>query len=330
MLIHLEQSIKTSLLVLLFITCAGYSSSGNPKIALPLFVNSLNHPEQQFNPSSDTINTQSTEIKTVNQENTFLIPARFSGSIFEFQINEAISYLRFSHFVKDESKKMFFQAWMKEKEVKQLAQNSDSLRKVYAQATSDQKEKIAVLILKDEERSMALNSEIPTLYQTAREQEGRYWQLASPTEKNKFQEKIKLLRDSMTNIRLIEENRNNTKTIADTIVIYKESPTVKEQKPEVISEAVVYKIQIGTYKGKIPDVSNKMIKKLSLLRKVENYTDEKGVKIYTTGSLKTYQEAVTLQSQVKQEGVKTPTIVAYKKGKKIPIEEARKLNGEKL
>lgn len=318
------------MLLLLFITCARYSSSGNPNFSLPLFANSLIQPEQQFNHSSDTITKQSTEVKTLNQENAFLIPARFSGSIFEFQINEAISYLRFNHFIKDESKKMFFQAWMKEKEVKQISSNTDSLRKIYASATSDQKEKIAVLILKDEERSMALNSEIPALYEAAREQEDRYWQLASPTEKNKFQEKIKFLRDSLTTSKLNSETKSKSNVTPDTIVFYTEPAKVKDQKPEVVSEAVVFKIQIGAYKGKIPDVSNKMIKKLSLLRKVENYTDEKGVKIYTTGSLKTYQEAVTLQSQVKQEGVKTPTIVAYKKGKKIPLEEAKKLNGEKL
>lgn len=65
-----------------------------------------------------------------------------------------------------------------------------------------------------------------------------------------------------------------------------------------------------------------------MLRKVENYIDEKGYSIYTTGNLKTYQEAVTLQNQVKQEGVKNPTVTAYFQGKKIPVEEAKKINKE--
>ena len=67
-----------------------------------------------------------------------------------------------------------------------------------------------------------------------------------------------------------------------------------------------------------------MIKKLSVIRKVENYTDEKGVKIFTTGNLKVYQEAVTLQNQVKQEGVKNPVIIAFEKGKKIELNTAKK------
>ena len=36
--------------------------------------------------------------------------------------------------------------------------------------------------------------------------------------------------------------------------------------------------------------------------------DEKGVKIYTTGNLRLYPEAVTMLNQVKQEGIKNAVI----------------------
>jgi hypothetical protein len=147
-------------------------------------------------------------------------------------------------------------------------------------------------------------------------------------EKVRFQEKVKSFRDSMALQKLKEETEKMAKIRTDTILISHESLQRKEVKTETATSTIVYKIQIGTFKGKIPDASNKMIKKLSMLRKVENYTDEKGVKVYTTGNLKTYQEAVTLQAQVKQEGVKNPVLMAFQKGKKITVDEARKLNNE--
>jgi hypothetical protein len=96
----------------------------------------------------------------------------------------------------------------------------------------------------------------------------------------------------------------------------------------VVPTGIIYKIQIGAYKGKIPETSNKLIKKLSIIRKVENFVDEKGFKVYTTGNLRLYPEAETMLSQVKQEGVKNAVITAYQNGKKIPVTEARKLNNE--
>jgi len=123
------------------------------------------------------------------------------------------------------------------------------------------------------------------------------------------------------------ELNNKTQSIPDTLLIVQESTPVKEVKSEAVSD-IIYKIQIAAYKVKLPESANAMIKKLSALRKVENFTDDKGVKIYTTGNLKTYQEAVTLQAQVKQEGVKNPIIIAFQKGKKITVEEAKKVNNE--
>jgi len=79
---------------------------------------------------------------------------------------------------------------------------------------------------------------------------------------------------------------------------------------------------------KYTDSAAKLIKKLSILRKIENYKDEKGFTIYTTGSLNKYAEAVTLQNQVKQEGVKNAIVEAYRNGKKITVADARKLNNE--
>ncbi len=69
--------------------------------------------------------------------------------------------------------------------------------------------------------------------------------------------------------------------------------------------------------------------KISVIRKVENYTDEKGVVVYTTGNLISYEDAVIMQKQVQQEGIKDAIIAAYLNGKRITLEQAKEIEKEK-
>jgi hypothetical protein len=303
MLIYFSASIKTTLLLLLF-TVGGlnlYAGISSARL-----------------PQNDTMATA----KAAVPQYLVVIPENERKQTINFQVNSTISYFSFSHFAKDESKKTFYTAWQKEKEARKLSSKTDSLRKLYANSSDDQKEKISTLILKAEQRQMALNEEIPALYAKVRNDENQYWQSASADEKAKFQEKIKLFRDSIQQATAAL----NKQTLPDTITFYHAKPRpVANVEP---ASAIIYKIQVGAFKGKLPDTAAKSIKKLSMLRKVENYKDEKGITVYTTGSLKNYQDAVTMQSQVKLEGIKNATIAVYNNGKRITLEEARKLNNE--
>ena len=336
MLIFLKTLLKISFL-LLFFSWANkelLACKGNPNIH---FKNDYLVSAHIFSPdyffiqehSDDTIPTKNNDDKVIKTEEEFTIPNRLAGNIFTFQVNSDITYRNFGHFVKNQSRKIFFQAWLLEKELLNLTSETDSLRKIYSSSASEQKEAITVLILKNEQRIISLNQEIPVLYQNAREEEDQYWKSASGNEIVRFQEKIKIINDSieLANHKFREQNKDIYTSTADTLILDNEPPKTPEAKPEISSE-IVYKIQIGAYKGKIPDPASKLIKKLSTIRKIENYTDDKGVKVFTTGNLRNYNEALTLQSQVKQEGVKTPVIAAYLKGKRITLSEARKLNNE--
>lgn len=259
----------------------------------------------------------------------FIIPEQLARTPINFRINASVNYLNYSNFVKSESKKMFFQAWLKEKEIQKLSAKTDSLRKVYSNSSDLKKEEISALILQAEQKSIALNDEIAMMYQKAREEEEQYWKIASPDEIIKFQEKMKSYADSITKITVTQTNNaaNIHPEIPDTIVYYSPSPAKAEIKAQEPSE-IVYKIQIGAYKNKVPEAAGRLIKKLSKIRKVEKYIDDKGVTIYTTGTLKIYQEATTMLNQVKQEGIKNAVIAAFQNGKKITVDEARKLNNE--
>jgi len=315
--------------MLLFIAGSRYLSAGDFRLDYKAFNQSNTsksdglYLQEQIQYSEDTVKAGNLTLGEAVVKNEFSI-----HETFDFHVNSEIRYLSINHFVKKESKKMFSEGQLKEKELKRISSQTDSLRKVYASSPGGKKEEIAILILKNEEQSMLLNSEIPVLYQNARNLEDQYWQTAPLNEKVLFQEKIKSFSDSLALQELKVKTEKMAEIMTDSILISLESIQRKEVKTEIAASTIVYKIQIGAYKGKIPDSSNKMIKKLSMLRKVENYSDEKGVKIYTTGNLKTHQEAVTMQAQIKQEGVKNPVIMAFQKGKKITVDEARKLNNE--
>ena len=342
MLIILKQSIKKILILLLCITI-GYNlyavnlllhknDLGNAlnfvKISL---INDymLSDPGNYF--SKDTVITRQNDTlkKESKQNEIFSIPSQLLKIPINFRINSFISYHSFNHFVQNESREMFYNAWLKEKELQKLSIQTDSLRKEYSIASSEQKLVISSQILKDEEKSIALNEEIPAMYEKARDLEDNYWQTASLDQISKFQKKIKLYKDSIAQIEgmQVKQQASPGKEYTDTLTLFIPSPKTAEKKA-VVSGGISYKIQIGAYKGKIPESANKLIKKISMIRKVENYIDDKGLKIYTTGNLRLYPEALTMLSQVKQEGIKTAVINAYQNGKKITVMEARKLNHE--
>jgi hypothetical protein len=243
-----------------------------------------------------------------------------------FQVNSEISYNSISQFVKPEAKQFFVDALSKENILKKLIVQTDSLRKTYAVSNDQEKEKTATLILDAEKKVNSLSEEIPFLYEKARITENQYWQTASSEDKAKFQKQMQASLDSIQQLNNALARQKQSTSVPDTITFYR-AGKAKEAVVEPVS-AVVYKIQVGSFKTKLPETAAKAIKKLEILRKVENYKDEKGVTILTTGNLKSYQEALTLLNQVKLEGIKNATITAFNNGKKITNEEAKKLTNE--
>lgn len=326
MLIQFKSSIKTTTILLTLITGCNYLHARNS-----LLINDKNvsHLQYYFSPDTVTPDLSITDKSISTLQNRIAIPAQLAKTTLNFRINTFINYLNINQFVKRESKQLFFQAWLKEKELQRLLNETDSLRTVYAIATSIQKEAISSQILNAEEKSKALNEEIPAVYQRAREEEDLYWQGATPDEIATFQEKMRMYKDSISQVAEFQSGQfvAINAEIPDTITLYNLPPKTAEKKVAV-AEGVIYKIQVGAYKGKIPEPANKLIKKLSLIRKVDNYIDDKGVTIYYTGTLTIYQEAVTMLTQVKQEGIKNALITAYQNEKKITVNEARKLNNE--
>jgi hypothetical protein len=245
----------------------------------------------------------------------------------DFQVSSDITYINIRNFVREEARRDFVQAWLKETEVATLTAQNDSLRKIYASSSDDQKQELTARILKNESQTIALNEEIPRLYQQARDIENAYWQQAPKEQISRFQKKISRATDSLQRIGELVRLKQHQTAVPDTLILPK--PAISAPKDgQAQTTGIVYKIQVAAAKIKLPVAETRLIKKISVIRQIENYQDEKGVTIYTTGNLKTWKEAETLQKQVRQEGVRNPVIIAFKDGKRIAVNDARKITNE--
>jgi hypothetical protein len=95
------------------------------------------------------------------------------------------------------------------------------------------------------------------------------------------------------------------------------------------NDEIIYKIQLGAYSRGLPSYVKSQFKKLSYIRKIEDYTDGNGVVVYTTGNLITYDDALKMQNQIRQEGVEDAFVVPYFNGKRITLKEAKKIEAGK-
>ncbi|MBN2805296.1 MAG: SPOR domain-containing protein, partial [Prolixibacteraceae bacterium] len=110
--------------------------------------------------------------------------------------------------------------------------------------------------------------------------------------------------------------------------IFTEAPTEPVDKIDENASHIIYKIQIGAYSKDLPQYIEKLHRKLSILRKIDQHTDERGVTVYTIGEVANLGDALSLQEQIRTEGVKDAFVVAYNNGKRITLKEAKALKEE--
>ncbi len=181
-------------------------------------------------------------------------------------------------------------------------------------------------IIKLENESYSLQDEANQKFSEARNHENRFWNEAGSVAVYNFQteqQKIRATLNKSTADNAETDFSERTDSIPD--LILEESDFFDSQTAARPVDQLVYKIQIGAYSRGVPAYRQRLYNKLSLLRKIENYTDEKGVVIYTTGNLGNLEDAEIMLSQVKQEGIDDARVVPYFNGKRITLEQAKKI-----
>ena len=257
-----------------------------------------------------------------------------SGKPIEFIINSEIIYLNTTNFRTDEGKELFDKASAKQRELDFSLQEANKLREDYREAaTEGEKKIIGDKILSFENETYRLKDEITHLLEQSRNVENTYWQNAPAQELTDFKAKIEQLAQTIS---APEPEEDSTNAMPDSSVIIDpnillnkidvEKVTTPAEQPE--TDELVYKIQIGAYSRGLPRYVDRLYKKLSVIRKIDHYTDENGVTVYTTGSLTNLDDAIKMQKQVRQEGVEDAFVVPYFNGKRITLKQAKEIAKE--
>ncbi len=267
--------------------------------------------------------TDSTKSDTVEQAPK---PSSTVDLPIDFSINSDITYKKLSDFRTSEGKLLFGQGNNKQKELDVVLGTAKNLRNNYASTINRTvKDSIGQQILGLEGRSYDLKNEINQFYTEAKQAENEYWNKATEDEKATF---LAMLNkpEKKENVEPLTIEDSSDLEIPE-ILVDNSVPFAKSAEPA--NKDLTYKIQIGAYSRGLPISVKKLFDKLSFIRKIENYTDDKGVVVYTTGNLTNFDDAMTMLKQVQQEGVEDAIIAAYFKGKRIPLTEAKEIEGIK-
>jgi tetratricopeptide (TPR) repeat protein len=249
------------------------------------------------------------------------------GEQIEFQVSNQVTYLFTSQFKTDEGKQLFEQGQTLKRNLDEKIKEANSLREAYKnERNPETRAQLGKTILILETDSYRLQDEISRKFAAARKVEKQYWSTAGSVAIYNFQvenEKIQSVLNGET------PGPESTPSEKDSIVliplavsdVFNSNPAGTGSS----AEKLVYKIQIGAYNRGVPPYRKRLYDKLSLIRKIENYTDENGVVVYTTGNLTKMEDAEKMLNQVKQEGIEDAIVVPYFNGKRITLEQAKKI-----
>ncbi|WP_321372082.1 SPOR domain-containing protein [uncultured Draconibacterium sp.] len=272
---------------------------------------------------ADSVLIDSSEAETVVEEQ----PVKVIIDPINFVVNAEITYPDTTFFKTKKGLKFYSEGSSKQNELEKTIKETDELRKQYGATTSySERQSLGKIILDKETGIYQLRDESAKLLLKAQQEEDAYWQNASSTEKQTFREDVDAYFSTLQEMTAPEE--------PDSIILV--SPSLAPSSGIISTETnnstedeLIYKIQLGAYSRGLPAYVKRLFDKLSYIRKIENYTDDKGIVVYTTGNLTNYDDALKMQEQVRQEGVEDAFVVPYFNGKRITLKEAKEIENDK-
>lgn len=261
----------------------------------------------------------------MNKPGVSEIPPVLKDSVIHFQVNAVVSYNKIDQFKFDSSKEAFVKGWLIEQEMQKKLNNLSHLRKEYGTLAGPEKDSLVDRILKLEQETYRMSQKAHDVYQEANLKEAEFWNKAGALEVENFRREVNRIQDS---VRTISEKRMREQAEEKILVILSDTAvvadTVTAAKPAPANE-IVYKIQIGAYRNSPPAWVQGQFRKLAVIRRIDQHVDEKGVTVYTVGELKSYDDALQMQKQIRMEGMKNAFVAAYQNNNRISLEDAKKL-----
>lgn len=246
-----------------------------------------------------------------------------SPEFIHFRINEKVVYLIEDMFQEEEALKEFRLAEKRKSELDSLLDELEIMRKRYHEAMNPMlRDSMAGGIRQAESLTLVMKGEVDAHFRRAASLENEWWKDADFSVYQTFIQ----IRDSVEKLRIpppppvVLPEMVMAQASADTIP---EGDPAGEQEAEPEAgddeDTLTYRIQIGAYSKAIPAQRKALFDKISKIRVVETFVNEEGVTVYTTGNLTSFDDAVTLQNQVRLEGVKDAFVIAMKGGKRVPL-----------
>jgi tetratricopeptide (TPR) repeat protein len=248
-------------------------------------------------------------------------------SFIHFQVNPQVTYLTEDLFQVAEARDAWKQGNARQSELNNLIGTLSKLREQYPQTVNPaERDQLANQIISLERESLTLRGESEQLIQKARSLEQTWWADADFDTYSKFRQ----VTDSL--LRLQEAVRQAAlppPPVIDESLITGESDEEEEDDDgEAGPETVIYMVQLGSFKGKLPVRTQALFDKISRIRTIDTFENEDGTTVYTTGNMRTFADGLTLQNQIRLEGVKDAFVIAIQDGKRIPLPDAKRLTGE--
>ncbi len=285
--------------------------------------------EKLMSDSTETQKTDSTALDPISGEAASKVSKKNKpvAEPINFIIDGELTYVASENFRTKKGLKYYSEGSKKKKDLEARIKKLDLLRDQYGSSSSySEKQEIGKKILAAETENYKLQQESHNLLMSAKQEEMMYWQNAPADEKRTF---TKELEEQMQSELETEDIRLDIDTTYIDPNLLLTAPEVSTQIEAENEDELIYKIQLGAYSRGLPTYVKNLFDKLSYIRKIENYTDEKGIVVYTTGNLSNYVDALKMQNQVRQEGVEDAFVVPYFNGKRITLKEAKEIEAGK-
>jgi len=152
----------------------------------------------------------------------------------------------------------------------------------------------------------------------------RYLTGTFKTEEEAYAEKKRIINNGLEGV-FVVGYKDGVQVKTETSTTNNNAQIKEKQTASVKQGGIVFKIQVGAYKDKLPAEKEKKFATAAKGEKVERILDRKGLHVYTIGSFTSYNDALSFKDELVGNGIHDGFVVAYKGKDKIPVKEAIKL-----
>jgi tetratricopeptide (TPR) repeat protein len=301
------------------------SKSEKKSLRFDYYVDLCEKKTNPFTPkkSTDTALFGENELKPPPKidEKNYPIPEGLKTAWFNFQVNEFLAYHSITDFKSEASKILFTKAWICTGKNDSILALTDSLRLAHENiARVDTRLGIVQQIVDCEQKSYQIMKEREKFLEQSRAKESAYWEREGKATALAYnasiQERENKIAETSKQAEASKEAVVPPVAMRDTLPVNLPSPPEtnlkEEEKP--IQENLVYKVRIGAFKnGVLTPAFRSAYAKVSKLRKIEKYTDEKKQVVYTVGNFTNPADAAKMKDQLIREGMKGATVATYDK-----------------